>query len=154
MRVQGTLTERDYVAAQFLHIRPRLIFAIIGLALLLLAAWAITISKSLPLIAALAFLAAWFAIIPWRARRTFREYKALSEPFSIEVRDDGLFFERANGSGLVPWGYLIKWRTNSSLVLLYPARNLFYLVPKHFFSDSEQFVQFQARLVERVGRSV
>ena len=92
--------------------------------------------------------------IPWRARRTFREYKALSEPFSMEVRDDGLFFERQNGSGLVPWGHLVKWRANSSLVLLYPARNLFYLVPKHCFPDSEQFAQFQARLTERVGRAV
>src|SRR5262245_36237397 len=140
MRAHGTMTERDYVAAQVLHLRPGF-FILSGILLAVaLALWAVLGVGFAPLVAAAAFIVVWSAVmIPWRARRTFREYKAASEPFSMDVRDDGLFFERPRSSGLVPWSHLIKWRASSSLVLLYPARNLFYLVPKHCFADPKEF---------------
>ena len=152
MRAQGQRTERDYVIAQFLHMRPRPVFAIIGVVLVGLLIWALATSGSGSLYAVVVFLIVYFAVfIPWRHRRTFREYKALSEPFTLVVQDDGLHFESEHGSGVVPWSHIVKWRCNKSVVLVYPARNLFYLVPRHCFSSQSEFGEFTNLLKERIG---
>ena len=152
MRAQGQRTERDYVAAQFLHMRPRPIFAIIAVVPIGLVLWAMATTTSVGLYVSAIFLIALFTLfLPWRHRRIFREYKALSEPFTMVVSEDGLNFESEQGSGLVPWSHIVKWRFNKSLVLLYPARNVYYLVPRHCFAAQSEFEEFTRRVRERVG---
>ena len=155
MRAQGQRTERDYVAAQFLHMRPRPVFAIVAVVLIGLLLWTLATTISIGLYVAVALLVVYFALIlPWRHRRVFREYKALSEPFTMVVNDDGLNFENKQGSGLVPWSHIVKWRFNKSLVLLYPASNIFYLVPSHCFSTQSEFEEFTNLIRERVGAAI
>lgn len=154
MIVQGRCKESDYMSAQFLHLRPRPAFAVVGILLLGLAVWALFDSRSLILLGCLIFLVAICAFyIPFKAKRTFRQYKALSEPIVMEVREDGLFFKRQNGEGLVPWSHIIKWRSSKTLVLLYPADNLFYIVPSHFFDAPEMYNSFLEALRARLGKA-
>ncbi|TLY49908.1 MAG: hypothetical protein E6K53_12170 [Gammaproteobacteria bacterium] len=114
MRIQGQLVEDDYAAAQFLHMRPSLPNAIVAAVLVIgvLAMIAFDHSKaSFGALGALIFIAAiLFVYTPWRARRTFREYKALSEPVSYEIREDGLHAKRTHGEGLVQWSELLRWK--------------------------------------------
>jgi hypothetical protein len=154
MAIQGALTESDYVAAQFLHMRPRLVFAVYGGLLLALTLWAAAEAGSAVLIGCLAILAAYFALlIPFLAKRNFRSYKALAESVTVEARVDGLFFRRLNGEGLLPWADIRKWRQNKRLVLVYPANNIFHMIPRRFFENDESFKQFTALLETRVGKS-
>jgi hypothetical protein len=141
--IQGQLKQSDYVAAQYLNIKPRLGFAIIGVLLLACVLIVMVLSRSLVLAICVAYLVLMYAVfIPFGAKRSFRLYKALSEHTVVEVRADGLFFKRANGEGLVPWNEIVKWKKNNSLVLLYPTNNVFYLVPAHFFESPGDFTSF------------
>lgn len=150
--IQGWLKEADHVAAQWLHIRPRPIFAIIGIMLLGVALAALYASRSWSIGLALLFVSLiLFVYMPFKARRQFREYKALSERTVIELRDDGIYIRRENGEGLVPWSHLIKWRSNDKLLLLYPTSQLFYPLPSHFFQSSESFHDFVALVKTRLG---
>lgn len=152
--IQGSLKEADFLAAQRLHAKPRPVFAVIGVLLVILALVTLYLSHSWSLGAALAFLLLFFVYEPFRARRLFRQYKALSEPTTVEPRDDGLYFKRENGEGLVPWSQVIKWRSNDKVLLLYPASGFFYLLPSHFFQNVDAFEEF-VRLVEgKLGRAV
>ena len=157
MHIHGQLNEEDYVAAQFLHMRPSLPYAITGVLLLviMLVVCALDHSKeSLIALAALAFFALMlFVYTPYRARRTFREYKALSEPVTYEIRDDGLYARREHGEGLVPWADLVKSKKNQKLILLYPARNIFYMLPQRLFGDAEQFESFALLVSNKLGKA-
>lgn len=154
MRVEGVIQESDYIRSQYLHIRPRPVFAVVGLLILLLFVWSLVSAPSWVMAAVTVYLALWlFVFIPWRAKKNYRQYKALSEPVSIEVRDDGLFFKRENGEGLVPWSHIIKWRQSKTLLLLYPTSNVFHLVPSHFFLTPEAFSAFKEVLRGHVGNA-
>jgi len=154
MAIQGTLCESDYLAAQRLHLKPRPMLAVVGVALVIAALGAAYVGRSWWLILALAYLAGVFFIyMPFKQRRTFKQYKALSEPVTVEIRDDGLFFKRANGEGLVPWSYITKWRTNGKLLLLYPASNVFHLVPASFFPNQGSFIEFVKLIEAKVGKA-
>ena len=154
MRAEGIIQESDYVRSQYLHIRPRPIFAVVGAPILALFAWAFVESHSWVMGGVAAYLALWLLVfIPWRAKRSYKQYKALSEPVSVEVRDDGLFFKGENGEGLVPWSHVVKWRKSKRLLLLYPASNIFHLVPSHFFQSDEAFVAFSEIVKGKVGNA-
>jgi hypothetical protein len=154
MLFAGVLSEKDYTAAQFLHVRPRPAFAVTGILLILLFVWAFAVDPSVVGFGIALWFVVFFALyVPWRAKRTFRQYKALSEPVSAEVREEGLYFKRLTGEGLVPWSHINKWRIGKTLVLLYPANNVFYLIPSHFFSGPEAFSSFVTILRERLGNA-
>jgi hypothetical protein len=152
--IQGSLKEADYLAAQRLHVKPRPIFAVIGVLLVLVALAALYVSRSVSLGAALVVLLLLFFVYePFKARRLFRQYKALSEPTTIELRDDGLYFSRQNGEGLVPWSHVLKWKSNDRVLLLYPASGLFYVLPSHFFKDIHAFKEFVTVVESRIGKT-
>ena len=155
MLIEGVVSERDYVAAQFLHLRPRRIFSIIGVVLVTLFL-AVTIAMpSIYSFGVLSYLLGYFFIfIPWWAKKTYRQYKAASEPFSIELREKGLYFVRENAQGLIPWNEILKWKCNKKLLLLYPASSLFCVLPLSIFKSQDDTVAFQDELKKRVGKPV
>jgi YcxB-like protein len=154
MVVEGTIEERDYIASQYLHLRPRPVFAVIGLLLLALFVWALAAAPSIIMFGVLVYLVSAYALyIPWSAKRNYRQYKALSTPVSMEIRTDGLYFKQQNGEGLVPWSHVHKWRHNKKMLLLYPTGNVFHLVPSHFFPSQESFGTFVATVKEHVGNA-
>ena len=153
MIIKGTCTEQDFVASQFLHLRPRPWLAVAGIIIICLALWALLRAPSIWFGAAFLYLVLWGLYIPFKAKRAFRQFKAMSEPTEIHVRDTGLFFKRTNGEGLVPWDEILKWRSNSKLVLLYPTSMVFYLVPAHFFDGAESYSAFIKIIQARVGNA-
>ena len=153
MTVVGQCKESDYIAAQFLHLRPRPVFAVMGVLIVILAFWALWMSRSLILLGCLAYLALWPCFLWWNAKRLFREYKAMSEPLEMHVGDDGLYFRRKHGEGLIPWIEVIKWRANRRLVLIYPSTNIFHMVPSHFFDSPDAFRVFRETVQKRLGHA-
>jgi len=116
--------------------------------------WSLLVAPSWVVSAATAYLALWFLVfIPWHAKRNYRQYKALSESVSLEVREGGVFFKWSNGEALIPWSHIVKWRHSKTLLLLYPTSNVFHLVPSHFFATSDAFAEFVQVLKDRVGNA-
>lgn len=90
----------------------------------------------------------YFVLQPRAARRAFRERKTLNSPITFEW-DDTSF--KASGSGYettVPWADYVKLKETSDLLLIYPAENVFQIIPKRILSPG----QF-AEIVAHVGRA-
>ena len=120
--------------------RPRPVFAVLGVIVLGLFIWAASLDFDLLLFGFLVILAVYVLIvIPWHAKKTYRNYKALSLPVTVEVLDEGLRFESPTGNNLAPWDHFVKWRKNKNLILVYPTKRLFHLLPRHFFETSADF---------------
>ncbi|MGH8107613.1 MAG: YcxB family protein [Arenimonas sp.] len=148
------MTEQDYVAAHYLNLRRNLFWVVLAFAAAGIIFWFLY-TEAKPIFA-FTFVIIGFAVIlglPGRIKKNFRQYKALSEPFSVEVKDEGLYFTRTNGSGLVPWSEIIKWRYNEKSVMFYPGNNVFHLIPGHFFSSDSQFQEFIAILDTKLGKA-
>ncbi|MHC9511069.1 YcxB family protein [Kangiella sp. M94] len=94
----------------------------------------------------------FFVLIPWRVKKVYHEYSAIQEPTSISFSDEGLEFSSANGKGLFPWSDIRKIKKNNSLILIYPNRINFHLIPSHFFNSKEEFDEF-AKLVDSKYRT-
>jgi hypothetical protein len=166
MRVEFRITEDDYAnAVQFhqwrsaLRWRSTMISAtgLIVLILLILAVWweeAATL---------LIFLVVWLALlvvflvtymytgVPYIARRTYRRYKAIQEPMTIELADEVLRLSSLVGEANLPWRMIVQWRQNNRFVLVYTMPRLFYLVPKSLAQQGFDIQALVQRLAERVG---
>lgn len=66
-----------------------------------------------------------------RAKRTYREHKALSEELSLRWNDETLFLTSNTGSTRYPWGDFNSWLDGPETLLLYQTHALFNPLPKH-----------------------
>lgn len=154
MTIGGQMSESDCVAAQYLHFRPRAPLTILALAFIAVSIAVAWLAQSLLLILGLVFLLGFIGFyIPFNAKRNFRLYKALREPTKVEVREQGIFFRRSNGEALIPWTEIIKWKKNNNLVILYPSKSIFHLLPAHYFDSEQAFADFKTRLEMHLGKS-
>jgi len=145
--MQGQLNERDFVAATYLHMRPRRSLAVLGIALVVLAAVCEGLEVMLwlrgrypgiqPLIlgACCTYIGVGLGILfPRRARRIFRQHKGASVPYSFSLEQEGIHFESQYATGIIPWDHIHHWREGKNHFLLYPADVISHLLPKRFFS--------------------
>ena len=152
LSAKGTLRETDFVTAQFLHIKPRPLFAVLGLIILALFIWVSFYAPSVSFFAWLGLLVAYFALyLPWCAKRNYRNYKAAHQPITIDVLDDGIHVTTENGAAHIPWDHILKWRRNSTLIVFYSSPVLFHIVPGRFFENEEEIEVLATLLGEKVG---
>lgn len=150
---EGTLNVADCVDAKWLHFsRPMLlVIFLLYIAAVDLLLWMIQVPfwvlAALPPI----LFATVGIAVPWHAKRSFRVYEAMSEPFSVDVRPEGLFFKRTDGESLLPWGHVLKWRRNRKVLTLYPTTNIFHVIPARLFADAQAYEAFAELLEKRVG---
>ncbi|AXQ27648.1 YcxB family protein [Solimonas sp. K1W22B-7] len=152
LRAQGRIGEGDYVAAQFLHLRPGpLPLAALGL-LVAGCVVGLALTRSPVLLSTCAALASYVVLVmPWRARRRYRANPAIARPVRIAIDAEGLRFDRGGREQALRWDQIGRWRGSRQLVLLYPVESGFYLVPAAFFARAEDFDAFTALLRDRVG---
>jgi len=143
MPVQGSLTLSDIKAAQRLHYRSRPWIASIGALAIVWPLWIAIAWRNWAMALLPVYLAAVaFIYVPLKARRNFRQNKALSEPMTIELREDGLYFVGNFSSGLIPWAHIYKWKSNSQIALIYRTSTMFHLIPSRFFSSANDYDAF------------
>jgi YcxB-like protein len=154
MVIQGKMTEQDFLSANYLNLRQSLIWlALVTTAIGIVLWYLFTSTKPAYGFIFIAVILIACISVPFSLKRNFRQYKALSEPFLVEIKDDGLYFTRTNGNGLIPWGEIVKWRCNKQAVLIYPAKNLFHIIPSHFFSSNSEFEEFISLLINKLGKA-
>ncbi len=161
MKVEFRITEDDYAKAMQLHewrrmLRwPLAIARAIVLILLIFAGW--WQPGAAPIIAVcvvvLSILPAvlLYIVVPYSARRMYRQYKGIQEPMTVELSDDGLRLGSVDGEAILRWGMIFRWRQNDQFVLIYKMPMLFYLVPKSVAQHGFDIPLLVQRLAERVG---
>ena len=160
MEFRGTFTASDLVAAQWLHVRPRPAYALVGIAILGTAIFATWHSFSKPnpgsnawLLLGSVVLIGASALWTWhRTTRTFRQRKDLQRAIRFETTDSGLITENETGRGTTPWSDFLRWKENERLFLLYLSDDMFHIVPKSFFGAKDDVPEFRELLIAKVGR--
>jgi hypothetical protein len=159
VELRGTPTATDLVAAQWLHIKPRPAYAIVGIALLVCATWGIWYSFSVPslrgngwlLVGSVGLIAVLAVWTRYKAIRTYGQIRALQRAIRLEPTEAGLLSESETGRGTTPWSDFLKWTEGNGLFLLYISDDMFHIVPKRFFSSKEDIAEFRNMLATRVS---
>jgi hypothetical protein len=93
-----------------------------------------------------------YILVPYSARRMYRQYKAIQEPLTYELSEDGLLISSVEGEMTLLWRMILRWRQNDQFVLIYKMPVLFYVVPKSLAQQGFDIPLLVQRLAERVGK--
>jgi len=161
IEVNGTLQPNDYVRAQFLNLRPRPVYKVVGVILLAAAIWAGWYSFSQGdielldylFVAAILFLILNFAVyLPWKTRRIYKQQKAMQRELTYRFDESGVFASNENGQSTTPWEDYLKWKQNDHMILLYLSDCLYHMIPKTLFHQSDDFDKLLELVKSKVER--
>jgi len=158
MRVEFSLTEKDFVAAQRAH-RPWSVFVpIVGGLLVLAGVVALAVDrKNLvssiePFLLGVALL--FLQRVLWSYH--FKNDKRLHDPFVAVISGDGIELSASTVVSRFEWRSFVRFVETKTLFLLYQGPNVFNIFPKRCFGadEAKAFRQFgQEKLNEgRIGR--
>lgn len=159
--LSGTLSLAEHLAAQRLH-RSRLNRKMLLVLLIMLIAGVVLLSQPwAPRLAPLlmggavggliGMAATQWLVLPRRVARIHRQLKALAEPSTTRWDAVHLEAHSSMGHATVKWADFVRFTENEHLMLLYVADNLFYIFPKHWFSDPAQLEGFR-QLATQAGK--
>jgi len=163
MMAQYRITEDDYASANRFHawrqpLARSLQTALIGIvtigALLGIANFAhltIGLVVAMGLGGAIGSAFGMFMHTSWRARRHYRQSKAVQELITAELTEAGINFSPADGAASLQWSKIFQWRQNNRFIMIYPMPILFYLVPKSIAQQGFDIPLLPQRLAEHVG---
>lgn len=149
-----TLTESDLVAAARLHStnslkQPRtvIILAILWLAYLIflvfvgggleeaLRDWFVILPISFAPILVLLLLP--FLIVPWQARRMFRQQRSLQGELTFSWSDGGLHVVSEYGTFEIPWDHFVRSAESKTMFVLLESDRLYRPVPKRVLTTQQ-----------------
>lgn len=84
----------------------------------------------------LIYLSVYFVALPRRARRLYRQHKALQRTWTFRWSDSGLSMESATGLTSYPWGDFHRWRSGPRSVLLFLNDQLFFYLPRRLLDEA------------------
>jgi hypothetical protein len=161
MKLFCQIEAKDYVEAQFIHMRPRPVFKWLGIAILILSLAMGILTALSPregaaffvpyiLIALPAYFIFLRLILPIKAKKIYRQQRSLQAPFETEISGEGIQNSSEHGTSVLPWEDVHKYKIGKNLVLVYHSDVLFLMMPRRCFSGT-QFHQFLDMLRNRVG---
>ena len=165
MELDYALNEKEHRSAQWLVMKPRPVFAVIGVLLIALFIWGVwysLFSLTNPSLywtryvmpGLFIYLVLSFAVYrPYRWNQIYRKQKSLSRDVRLTVVPEGLRFADENGDSLVPWSDYTDWKENNSIFLLFLSPVLFQAIPKRAFQDSSAVDEFRELLKSRTRRA-
>lgn len=163
IEVKGVFQPSDYVRAQYLHIRPRPLYKVLGVIVLVLFLWAAWLAFTsddfgafdiLFLVTIVAFILNFTVYIPWKTRRVYRQQKALQRGLSFKFDDAGASISNENGHSTSPWSDYLKWKQNDHLILIYLSDCMYHMLPRRMFVDPGGFEKLGELLTRRIGKKV
>lgn len=78
----------------------------------------------------------YFVTLPRRARRLYRQHKALQQTWTFRWSDSGLSMESATGLTTYPWVDFHRWRVGRRSVLLFLNDQLFFYLPRRLLDEA------------------
>ncbi len=159
--IRQEIRPEDYRRAALLHLRPRPVFGLAGILMLALAAFGAVHkicsadtwdpSTFVPL-GSLVFLGVYFfAVIPWRATRQFKQNRFLAHVAEFRIDAAGLRSQSDLGSMEIPWDHLHKWKESPRLILLYPTDATYLIFPRCLFAPAE-WEEFRALTAQHLKK--
>lgn len=145
MPVSFTITAEDYANALRLHMRrywatragPKLFIA----AMFALCLIAVIVSDFDPTPTTVAIivmvgtalwpLLAYFLLIPWQARKIYREDKTLQHPIEASWTRDAYFASTATVTNTIPWSDYYGWSADEKMMLFMNSPASFQMLPRH-----------------------
>ncbi|MBL8779536.1 MAG: YcxB family protein [Alphaproteobacteria bacterium] len=93
-----------------------------------------------------------YVILPWRARKQFRQVTTARDPFDIVWDDETLTITAADWMQKSRWDDFVKSREDAQLILLYISDFSFRIVPRRAFADAAALDDFLRLARAKAGR--
>jgi hypothetical protein len=136
------ILETDFIQAQWIHVKPRRVYAIAGIIIILLNLIVMVGSgiqyfsgsydgKLFFLLLCLLFY--FSALILWRRykiKKVYRQQKSLQREVNVEINERGVVFSTENGNYRLDFVDVHKYKDSSSVLLLYHSDMMFNIIPK------------------------
>lgn len=90
-------------------------------------------------------------LAPRRSRKNYKNYPLIQRPFLIRPESTGVFFKSENGETILKWESIHKWRENKEFILIYPAPNLFHVIPKRLSNSGLDIESLASSLGKNIG---
>lgn len=154
MNCSYKLSESEVVKAMQLHGRGSknalIILCVIGIILILIAVFtdhkAIAIAAIVGGILGGSFV--FFGLTPFKAKKQYKENRALKNKITVEMIDQGVNFKSESGESRLKWSDIHKWKSSKGIYLMYITSNIFYIVPSRALKSEESL---EALLNKNVG---
>jgi hypothetical protein len=95
-----------------------------------------------------------YVVNPIIARRHYRNYKAIQEPITIDLKEEGVELSTSDGGGLVRWEKMLKWRQSEEYLLIYPMPRMYHIIPKSIADSGFELQRLIKLLQERIGNEI
>jgi len=162
IKVEGKITEKEFTTAQWLHQKPRPVFAVLGILLVIILLGVLWLmffgsfshqagsTRWLLLVFTVYIVMHCMIILPVRWKRIYRQQQSLQRPYSLEITDQGISSQSENVQGTNDWSDYVRWKEGYGVFLLYWSDNLFQVIPVRFFSGEEEIEEFRNILRHKV----
>jgi hypothetical protein len=167
MNITGIIEANDYIAAQWVHMRPRkslrivlyglliIVITVYGIAAkdvlwdrnnaLLLPFWLLTLGFGYFVI-----FFGWF--IPFKTKRVYRQHTSLQKPFTLEITEEWFRAHSEEGETHTQWSELHKWKEGKKIFLIYRADNMFHMIPKRLLNEPVEMNFLRTVLQQSMGK--
>lgn len=134
-----------YIASRRIPIRPHILIGcaiIVGATGLLIAEGPedhlLRVLALMVVVAAMMLAAVLRFLVPWQARKHFRELAAAKGAISFNWDENGVSFSGAKGATRLDWTDFHRWGETDSVLILMQSSMLYNLAPKRVLSDEQQ----------------
>jgi len=160
MEFKYILTESEMISAMRLHgqgnKRIRMTLVTLGFFLLILAV--IISPATYPIIilsgAILGYLTVYLWIIPYQAKKQYRELKSIQSEIQIKIDNNGFKIESTTGKSELDWGHFKKWAYNKNIIIMYITSRMFYILPRRAIDNEEQLNNILTILNNNIGKNI
>ena len=81
------------------------------------------------------YFSALMLVIPFYAKRHFKQNKALKNEISVQFSEQGINFKGESGESTLQWSYIHKWKYDKGIYLLYITNNMFHIIPQRALTN-------------------
>jgi len=88
--------------------------------------------------------------LPWKFKRSYRQYKALHSNISIVINNLGISGNSDHGNFNFEWSIFKNFKENKDIFLIYHTDYLFHIIPKRCFDDTQDSIKISNLLHEKI----
>jgi hypothetical protein len=87
-----------------------------------------------------------------RTAKLYSQRKDMQKSHTVKITDQSLTIGTEDrGMWSTPWNQYHKWKSNKTILLLYPSDTMFLMFPRSWFASGEEFQSFKTLLTEKIG---
>jgi hypothetical protein len=88
----------------------------------------------------------------WQAWLVWRSNKSVRGAITCWADENGFSQQTMNSDLTVKWPALIKFKETRNLFLVYPSKQMCYLIPKRAFTDESEVKEFRELLGRKINQ--